>query len=339
MSDIIIEEYNSYGVIILNRKDAMGALSLDMLRVISNKLDIWKKDKTIKAVLIKSNLNKAFCSGGDVKEVAKRAKLAQLKNGSSKFVTEFFKTEYLLNAKIASFPKPYIAFLNAIVMGGGAGVSLHGSHIIADCTVKFAMPESKIGFFTDVGSGFFLTKSVGYTGLYLALTGNVISGEDMAKLGFASHFTKDSNLKDILEDVLNSNNPDDILTKYSYKKSKYKYQDKIDKYFSKPSLELIFKALEQDSKKDIWCFDTYTTLSKACPTSLKVIFRHFYLSKKLNDIKKITDMDFCVAQNLSKRADFYEGVRAVLIDKTNDAKWSPATIWDIKDSDIDAIFN
>ena len=338
MQEILIDTHNGYGVITLNRANALNALSLDMLQKISKKLDEWEVDPFVHTVLVRSAIDRAFCSGGDVKLAAQEANIARCNGVVSKFIGEFFRAEYSLNAKIAKFPKPYISFLNGIVMGGGAGISIHGSHRIANNTTKFAMPEAKIGFFSDVGSGAFLSKCSEYTGLYLAMTGKIISGDNMAKLGLATHFIEDMKVSDIFEDILEAKNIDDILKDFEINAEKYDQQDKIDKYFSQISAELILDAIAKDKDNDEWCLETYNSLINACPTSLKVIFKHFHLSKKLNHIEDIVKMDYRLSQNLSMRTDFYEGVRAVLIDKTNDAKWFPPSITEVKNSDVGIFF-
>ncbi len=327
--EIISKVDNGFGHLILNRPKALNALSFDMILEMREQLENWKNNPLVHSVILSSNNERAFCAGGDVKAVAE---------DTENLANAFFREEYALNAEIAYFPKPYISFMNGIVMGGGGGISLHGSHRIVTDSTKFAMPETKIGYFPDVGSGNVLSKCSGYTGLYLGMTGNTISGREMVDLGLATHFVVENEWDSVIERTLQSGCPDDVLEPYKVVIKPYIHQDKIDKYFGKVSVEDIFDALRNDRVNDDWCDQVYNGLSKCCPTSLKVVFKHFHLSKKAETIADVLKMDYRLSQNMTIREDFYNGVSAVLIDKTGNPNWLPPNIYEVDDKEIEVLF-
>ena len=177
-NDIIFERCGRIGTITLNRPQALNAVNLSMIRAMDQKLLEWANDDHLEAVVITGAGDRAFCSGGDVKAVAMDAKALQEGNSDGQLTRDFFREEYILNHRIHSFPKPYISLINGIVMGGGMGISAHGSYRVVTENTLFAMPETSIGLFPDVGGGFFLPRCPGETGTYLALTSRRIKALD-----------------------------------------------------------------------------------------------------------------------------------------------------------------
>ena len=208
--EVFFEVKGSLGLITLNRPKALNALTLSMVREIHPKLKEWENNPSVKNVLIKAEGEKAFCAGGDIRA------LHDWGRNNDKEATGFYREEYILNQYIKRYSKPYISLVNGIVMGGGVGLSVHGSYRIAGENYSFAMPETGIGLFPDVGGSFFLPRLDYEAGTYLALTGNRIKASDAIFLGTATNYIKSENFSNLLEDLSEEqNDPNDIIEKYS----------------------------------------------------------------------------------------------------------------------------
>ncbi|KAJ8911962.1 hypothetical protein NQ315_012773 [Exocentrus adspersus] len=303
-SDVIIQNIKDKGVIILNRPKALNALNLSMVRKIYPALKDWEPKKTL--VIIKGAGDKAFCAGGDVKNVVE----AGLKGDQSVGRT-FFREEYTTNGLIGSYKIPYIAFIDGIVMGGGVGLSVHGQFRVATEKTLFAMPETQIGLFPDVGGSYFLPRLKGRLGWYLALTGYRLKGIDLLKAGIATHYCESNQLKDLEEALLNSSNEEDIkiiLAKFNKTdKSEFSLKsvlEKIDNCFSANTVEEILERLERDGST--WAEGTINLLKKMSPTSLKVTFKELQLGQKLN-LQECLQMEYRLAFHCLENKDFFEG--------------------------------
>ena len=325
------------GVITLNRPQVLNALTFEMVRQMDKQLIAWAKDPAIKAVMITGAGDRAFCAGGDIKSVA-----LAVKNGGKEReeAADFFRAEYTLNHRIFTFPKPYISLVNGIVMGGGKGVSAHGACRIVTENTIFAMPEATIGFFPDVGGGYFLPRCPGQTGTYLALTSKRIKTFDTLYIGFATHFVPLEKMLDLRAAIAQA--PQDIekILKKLAKTPAFEsvlvpYREKIDKYFSYDRVEEIMAALERDAS--IWALETLKSLKTVSPSSLKIALKQIRRGAKMNFAEVMT-MEYRLSQACLNRPDFYEGVRAALIDKDRQPRWNPSTVNRVKGSDIDACF-
>ncbi len=325
-SNVIFEEKSGIGFITLNRPDVLNALSTNMCLQIDQKLQIWENESGIKAVIINGSGDKAFCAGGDARNI-----VAQ---GPDNNITarEFFAAEYRMNARIFHFPKPYIALLDGITMGGGVGVSIHGSHRIVTEKTLFAMPEASIGLFPDVGSSYFLTRFPGSLGLYLGLTGARLRGADILYIGVGTAYMNSEKLTDFIDAVINEkaishDNVDKIIARFAEDPDAApidEYRDLIDTAFSETTIEDIFEHLS-DIDHD-WAKQTLAVLKKMSPMSLKVIIEQLSRGKKL-EFDDCMLMEYRIANALSSYdSDFYEGVRAVLIDKEHNPKWLPESL-------------
>jgi len=334
--EVILEEVDGAGIITLNRPKALNALSLAMVYEIMPRLMKWDEDSSVKMILIKGIGGKAFCAGGDVRAVADAAKLGE-------DVTKFFREEYVLSHKIGTLKTPYVVLMDGITMGGGVGLSVHGKYRVATEKTIFAMPETAIGFFPDVGGGYFLPRLEGSLGLYLALTGKRLRGRDALFAGVATHFVS-SELAPELEKTLvsNSNDLEGVLSEFHKKSlnesetfSLTNVKDKINSIFSAESVDLIFRRLEEDGSE--WSLKQLEILKKMSPTSMCVTLEQMKRggSMSFDDVFK---MEYRMSQKFMKEADFHEGVRAVLLDKDNKPSWSPSSINDIKEEDIQAYF-
>ncbi|XP_066141052.1 3-hydroxyisobutyryl-CoA hydrolase, mitochondrial-like [Euwallacea fornicatus] len=329
--DVIVQNAGDKGIIILNRPKALNSLNISMVNKIYSTLKKWQSKK--KLVIIKGNGGKAFCAGGDVKAIAEAA----FKGDNHGY--DFFRNEYRNNGLIGSYKIPYIAFIDGIVMGGGVGLSVHGSYRIATERTLFAMPETQIGLFPDVGGSHFLPKLRGKLGWYLALTGVRLKGSDVFKAGIATHFTDSLNLKKIEQELLDASNENDIkgvLNKYQKHDigefSLLPYLEKIDTCFSATTIEEIYLRLEKDGSK--WAKETTSLLNKMSPTSLKITLKELELGKEMN-LLDCLKMEYRLAIKCVDGHDFKEGVRALLIDKDQNPKWKPGSLKEVTSDLVD----
>ena len=239
--EVFFEVKGTLGLITLNRPKALNALTLSMVREIHPQLKKWENDSYVKNILIKAEGKKAFCAGGDI-----RALHDWGKNNDEEAVG-FYREEYILNQYIKRYPKPYISLVNGIVMGGGVGLSVHGSHRIAGENYSFAMPETGIGLFPDVGGSFFLPRLSFEAGTYLALTGNRIKAADAIFLGTATNFIKSENFSNLINDLSKEeNDPKEIIDKYSVEPGESEFREIsqfCNKIFNADTVEKIIENL------------------------------------------------------------------------------------------------
>ncbi|KAI1289457.1 3-hydroxyisobutyryl-CoA hydrolase, mitochondrial [Halotydeus destructor] len=339
--DVLFNVKNGQATITLNRPAALNALNLSMIRKIHPQLKKWETGADVKMVIIKQAGEKAFCAGGDVKAICLAGK-------GSKLGDEFFREEYRLNNQIGSYSLPYVAFLNGIVMGGGVGLSVHGAFRVATEKAVFAMPETAIGFFPDVGGSHFLPRLPGKLGLFLGLTGHRLEGRDLFKAGIATHFCPSSKLPELEEALERLEKPElskihQILTKFHEQWESDYYKEfslkanigRINSAFGGNSVEEIMGALSKDgsdfSKQQI------DKLSKMSPTSLKVTFEEIKRGADLS-LADCLRMEYRMAQHCMVNHDFFEGVRALLVDKTQNPKWSPSSLEQVTDDMVKSYF-
>jgi enoyl-CoA hydratase/carnithine racemase len=337
-AEVLFENLAPAGYITLNRPKALNALTRDMCLAIKAQLDAWRDDDEIQRVVIKAAGDRAFCAGGDIRSLYESGK------AGTSYARDFYRDEYILNATIRHYPKPYIAMLRGIVMGGGVGVSVHGRYRVADESTVFAMPETGIGLFPDVGGSHFLPRMPGEIGMYLALTGTRLKTEDCIYAGVATHFVpaaKWGELGDLLlatfEDVtplseLFAGLPEPVTRTLP---SLVEHREKIDVYFAENSVEAILDVLDKDASD--WARETAKTIRSKSPTAAKLAFRQIREGKNL-DFDDCMRMEFRMVSRVVEGHDFYEGVRATIIDKDQLPKWQPARLEDVSDKDIDAYF-
>ena len=337
--EIIFEQKGQLGVITLNRPKALNALTHEMALALNATLRAWTSDQTIAAVLIKGAGEKAFCAGGDV------VKLYQEGKAGGDYPARFYHDEYVCNAAVKHFPKPYIALIDGIVMGGGVGVSVHGSHRIATERTLFAMPETGIGLFPDVGGTYFLPRCPGEVGMYLGLTGDRLKAADTIYAGVANSFVNSADLP-ALEDALASmtfsadpfNDVDLLISVYAGdagESSLPNFRLLIDRHFSNETVEEIITNLDQED--DEWAVRVVKTLRQKSPTSLKLTFAQIRKGA-VEGFDACMKLEWRMVNRVVKGVDFYEGVRALLIDKDQKPVWSPAALEDVSEADIDAYF-
>ena len=324
--EIIFLEKNNTGIITLNRPKALNALNIDMAKIFSEKLQEWNENVNIQRVLLIGE-GKHFCAGGDVKSL-------YLTKNENNFKEEFFRIEYKLNYLISQFKKEYLSIWNGVVMGGGVGLSIYGDHRMATDNTKFAMPETSIGFFPDVGASYFLSNLPKNVGKFIGLTGQILEVNDLIYLGLATDYFKIENLELLKNNYINSgelirenfevNNDTELI----------KNIELINLMFE-GNLNEIISNLENN--KSQFSSKILDIIYKKCPMSL-------YVSTKLiNDakgksLKECLEIEYQLSQKIVYRTDFDNGVNTVLVTKDHNPQWSPAKIDQINTEELNKYF-
>ncbi|MEX2449610.1 MAG: enoyl-CoA hydratase/isomerase family protein [Rhodospirillales bacterium] len=334
--DLMIESRNGVGLITLNRPKALNALSLDMLTRFGGALTAWAGDPAIRAVIVRGGGGRAFCAGGDI-----RAVYDAHKRGDPAFSHDLFRREYTLDYLVGTFPKPYIAFMDGIVMGGGCGISVHGSHRIVTERTVLAMPETAIGFFPDVGASHFLARCPGRIGLYLGLTGVRLDASDALYAGLADAQVPSESLDRLAAAIVAGESPEDAIADFAVKPSASELETMrptVDRCFAASDLGGTIGALERAAGAGETDAETVLkSLDGKSPFSLKLTYK--LLSKNDNiSIKDSLVTDYRLSRRVIERADFQEGVRAVLVDKDNRPRWTPGALEDVRDDAVAACF-
>lgn len=324
--DVLFTQEGQLGFITLNRAGALNALTLPMIKRMQEQLIQWKPDDSIKAVVLRATAGNAFCAGGDVRWLYNAGKAGDPEQ------MQFFWHEYRLNHFIHHFGKPYISLMDGITMGGGVGVSMHGSHPVASERFIFAMPETTIGFFPDIGASHLLTRCSNHLGTYLGLTGNRLGPEDVLTAGLVKQVVSSDQIPlflNALAEIDLSNDAhrlvDECLDHFAKPESEYSSQIKplIAECFSHATIEQIRDALQNADGP--WAMGVDNALATKCPLSLKITLAQLQKAKGLS-LAQCLKMDFDLVGHFMQGSDFYEGVRALLIDKDKNPKWSPACL-------------
>lgn len=328
MSDeILFINRGEIGLITLNRPKALNSLNADMCLALQQQLEVWAEDDAIKAVVIQGTGDKAFCAGGDVVSLYKSGMAYRDGDETSLGWREFFWNEYRMNTAIKEFPKPYIAILDGIAMGGGVGVSVHGSHCIATERTMLAMPETGLGLVPDVGGGWFMPRLPGEAGMYLALTGDRLKAPETTALGITKGVVPSDNLENLISALAeNASDVDAVLAKFYEEPGESKLEPhltKINNIFNGNSVEEILTGLKADGSD--WAMTWHDRLLKKAPTSMKVTFMQMRRGRNLETFRENMKMEYRIVNHTILGHDFYEGVRAILLDKDNNPKWSPKT--------------
>ena len=322
------------GIISLNRPGAIHALTLGMVHGMTAALQSWANDDAVKCVIIDHAEGRGFCAGGDIVFLRDSA----LQGGEAG--RKFFHDEYQLNHLLYTYEKPVIAFMDGITMGGGVGISQPARYRVATENTRFAMPETGIGLFPDVGGGWHLSRLERRAGQYLALTGARIDGADCAALGLATHFLPAETLADakarIAEDA---DRIEGILGSLATKPADAKILDAmlvINRLFASDRFEDILAALEADTSE--WAMKELAALRTKSPQTCKVALRQLAEGGKCTDFADNMRIEYRIGSRVLTRHDFIEGVRAVVVDKDHAPKWDPATPEGVTDSLLDEIF-
>ncbi len=322
--EIKFEIIGSTGVITLNRPQALNALNLDMAEQFSETLNKWSADKKIKRVLLKGE-GKHFCAGGDVKKV-------HLSGNKSNLKKNFFSTEYKLNYEIYNFPKPYMSIWNGVVMGGGVGLSIYGDYRIVTDTTKFAMPETAIGFFPDVGGSYFLSRLKNNIGLLLGLTGYILNANEILSLELGTHYCPINELDNLINEYISKGTISNFIKTPLDNSSILINTNLISECFN-GKIQDILNKIKNSSLND----KLYQNIIKKCPMSLFVTNELIKKGRK-KSLKECLEMEFNLSQKMVYRNDFNQGIDAVLISKTNKPKWDPELIEDINLNEVESFF-
>ncbi|CAF1863969.1 BnaC04g56390D [Brassica napus] len=367
-SQVLVEETSNVRILTLNRPKQLNALSLNMITRLLQLFLAYEEDPSVKLVILKGQ-GRAFCAGGDVSAVVRDIRLGKWRRSA-----DFMSLQYTLNYVMATYSKAQISILNGIVMGGGAGVCVHGRFRIATENTVFAMPETALGLFPDVGASYFLSRLPGFFGEYAGLTGARLDGAEMLACGLATHFVPSTRLTALGADLCRVGSSDpvtfastilDAYTQHPHPKQKSACHrqifngnlchqflisiyfslcrlDVIDKCFSRRTVEEIISALERDAthKPDDWISATTGSLKKASPASLKISLRSIR-EGRLQGLGQCLIRENRMVSHVMKgdiSKDFVEGGRAILINKDRNPKWEPRRLEDMKDNMVDKYF-
>lgn len=332
--DVLTYREGRIGRIRLNRPKALHALNTGMCVAMAAALEEWRGDPAVEAVLIDHAEGRGFCAGGDIRMVAESGK------GDGAAARRFFFEEYRMNHALFTYAKPVVTVMDGITMGGGVGISLPAKARIATENTKFAMPETGIGLFPDVGGGWYLSRLPGRMGQFLALTGHRLNGAECLALGLATHYMPAEALPHAK--TLIAEQPQaiaatlDPLTTVPPPAPILDHAQKIDKLFASDTLEDVFAALEADGGP--WAAEQLAVLKTKSPQTMKVSLRLLRDGARMASFADEMRQEYAVATRVAQRHDFLEGVRAVIVDKDNAPKWDPATPEGVTGHVIDQIF-
>jgi Enoyl-CoA hydratase/carnithine racemase len=332
--DVLISVEGRIGRLSLNRPKAIHALNLPMCEAMIEALVAWRDDPAIEAVVIDHSEGRGFCAGGDIRMLAESG----AKDG--KEARAFFHTEYRLNHLLFTYPKPVVAFMDGITMGGGVGISQPAKYRVATEHTRFAMPETGIGLFPDVGGGWYLPRLEGRVGVFLALTGARLDGAECLALGLATHYLPSERVAEAKERI--AAHPDrigGILGELSVTAPTAAITgriDKINRLFASDRYEDILAALEKDGSE--WAAKELDALHTKSPQTCKVALRQLREGAAMPDFAAEMVQEYAIGSRVVQMHDFLEGVRALIVDKDNSPKWNPPSAEAVSDEWIDAIF-
>lgn len=319
------------GRMVMNRPPSLNAIDLPMIRAMTRILLEWRDDPAVQLVIIEGAGGRAFCAGGDIVALREDAMA-----GRTDAVESFFAEEYELNKLIAAYPKPYVSLIDGVCMGGGIGVSIYGPYRVATEHVMFAMPETIIGFFPDIGGSYFLPRLPGELGSYLGLTGARVRGADSVRAGFATHYVPRARMAE-LSTALAADGagalgafsealPDGTLAAE---------RPAIDRIFAGDDVQAIVARLEAEGSD--WSRATQKLLGGVSPSACVWSLRALRAGARL-DLAACLAMELRMTRVITRHPDFIEGVRAMLVDKDRTPKWTPATLREVQAAEIDRVF-
>lgn len=336
--DLIVRTEGRIGRISLNRPSAIHALNLDMCQGMIDTLVAWRDDDAVEALIIDHSEGRGFCAGGDIRMLAESG----AKEGPDKAVEAkaFFHTEYQLNHMLFEYPKAVVAFMDGITMGGGVGISQPAKFRVATENTRFAMPETGIGLFPDVGGGWYLPRLEGRVGQFLALTGARLDGAECLALGLATHYLPHEKLEAAKDRIAaHPNRIAGVLRDLSVSPAHARITDNIDKinrHFASNDYEKILASLEADVSD--WAIKERDTLGTKSPQTCKVALRQLKEGAEMPDFASEMKQEYAIGARVVSMHDFLEGVRALIIDKDNAPVWDPPTPEEMTKKMVDKIF-
>ena len=338
---VITRKVGSVGRITLNRPEALHSLNEEMCHIMSDALLAWRDDSGVGLILVDhAEGTRGFCAGGDIRMISESGA------NDGKAARSFFKAEYQLNTLIHNYKKPYVALLDGVTMGGGVGISVHGSHRVTTEKSLFAMPESGIGLFPDVGGGWFLPRLPGEYGMWLALTGARLKGSDVTAIGVGTHHVPSEligNLTAQIESADFTFEPENIVRHILSPMAQIvpdgdfeAYEDQINTCFSADSVEEILDRLEEDGSD--WAKAQLAVLATKSPLTLKIAFRQLREGGNFDRFEDNMRNEYRIGWRQACSPDFMEGVRAVIVDKDNKPDWPSKSLAKVSGGEIDEIF-
>lgn len=330
--EIRFEHLGRAGIVTLTRPQALNAVTHRMVKALDKALHAWEQDHEVDVVVVKAE-GRAFSAGGDILHIYEAGR-------AGKPPVEFFADEYRLNARIARFKKPYVALIDGIVMGGGVGISFHGSQRVMTENAQFAMPEVGIGFFPDVGASHLLPGLGGGFGMYLALTGNRIRYGDALWSDLATHTIRAQDQAGVLDRLAAAGDPGSVLRGFfvpARRETDRRVLEAIARHFAQPSLADIVGSLKRAAAGDDFAARTLATIRTRSPTSLHVAWRQISAGLTLS-MDECMKMEFRILNRMLSGHDFYEGIRAAIIDRGSTPLWRPADLDAVSAADVDAYF-
>ncbi len=334
-AEILFERRGAAGLITLNRPKALNAVTYAMVLALRKQLDAWGDDAAITRVVIQAAGERAFSVGGDIRHLYD---LGQA--GRHEEARQFWRDEYPLNVAIKNYRKPYVALIDGMVMGGGVGVSVHGSHRVAGDRFQFSMPEVGIGFFPDVGATWLLPRMPGELGAYCGLTGERFGGADALVAGVATHRIPSARFPALLEGLSGTVSVDAVLAAFAEPAGEGPIMARravIRRLFAGNSVEGILNALDREAASGgadaEWAAKIAATMRTKSPLSLRIALAQVRRGATL-DFETCMRTEFRIVSRIIRGHDFYEGVRAVIVDKDNAPHWQPAALADVSDAEV-----
>jgi enoyl-CoA hydratase len=337
VDDILFERRGTAGHAILNRPQALNAVSHDMVRALADQLADWEHDGAVTRVIVTANGGRAFSAGGDLRALYDLGRAGRYDEALA-----FFRDEYALNAQIKRYRKPYVALIDGIVMGGGVGISVHGSHRVAGDRCTFAMPEVGIGFFPDIGATWFLPRLPGELGAYCALTGERLAAADSVAGGIATHRVASTRLRELFEALCGAVPVDAVLAAFAEPVGEGQVTLKrplIDSLFVGDGVEDILGRLDAEASHDGTGFAAATAalMRTKSPTSLKIALAQVRRGATL-DFDACMGTEYRIVARVMRGHDMYEGIRSVIVDKDQAPHWRPASLEEVSAAAIEAYF-
>ncbi|HWI25872.1 MAG TPA: enoyl-CoA hydratase/isomerase family protein [Stellaceae bacterium] len=340
--EILLDHRSGLGIITLNRPKALNTLSLEMYRIFDPQLVAWGAEPKVEALLVRGAGDRAFCAGGDVRAIYD----ARRQQGAGDYKADFFREEYCLIQRVHRFPKPYIALVDGITMGGGCGISINGSHRIATERTVFAMPEVHIGLFPDVGASRFLNLCPGRIGRYLALTGARVRAADALYCGFATHYVPHERLEELTDALAALDwRQGERLSQVEATIARFAgdpgpaslptLRGEIDRCFGGASVEAIADALAAEPAD--WARQALAQMERASPLSLKITFHQLELGHGMS-IEEALALEYRMTQHVMQGHDFFEGIRALLVDKDNAPRWQHRSLAEVGEAEVAGYF-
>ena len=337
--DLLFERRGAAGLITLNRPHALNAVSLAMVRELTRQLAEWETDPAVTRVIVASRDPRAFSAGGDVRALYDLGRAGRFDEALG-----YFREEYALNTRIKSYRKPYVALIDGIVMGGGVGISVHGSHRVAGDKFAFAMPEVGIGFFPDVGATWFLPRLPGRLGTYCALTGARLDGADAVVAGIATHRVPSARFPNLIESLCDADPVEESLAACAQSPARgaaAARRNAITALFEADQVEEILGALDAEGAMQgpnaAFAAETAALMRTKSPTSLKLALAQMRRGATL-DFAECMRTEFRIVSRVVRGHDFYEGVRAVIIDKDQAPHWQPASLAAVDPAEVERHF-